>query len=220
MDRLLKDKIVETLSTEFKSADLAHLLNCLDESMAGAEKIAKDFCSAKEIKKPFLGQAEHFGIQQAVKTAADHSGFGFDLRETNPSGAYYALISSNSFVIAVRKASSPSSWEKTSHIKELATYNLIYEDSHEDLFKSSNQTSLNTMFMILNVYILPDRTVSANLLVPSADLKRVHFTIPLTQVIEASSKPINQKTVEPVVKLKKQLSELDNPEIVQRKFGS
>lgn len=220
MKKLLKDKIIETLSTEFKSTDLAHLVNCLDENMASVEKVAIDLYPTKEIQKPFLGQAEHFGIQQAVQTAADHSGFSFELRETNPSGAYYPLISSDSFMIAVRKASAPSTWEKTSYIKDLASLNLIHEDNQSDIFKQSLHNSLNTMFMILSIFVLPDRTIDATLLIPSSDLKRVHFAIPLNQVIEASSMPATNKTVEPVVVLKKQLSELDSPDIAQQKFGS
>ncbi|WP_180102175.1 hypothetical protein [Acinetobacter sp. YH12126] len=220
MDKLLKDKIIDTLSTEFNSSDLAHLLNCLDESITGATKFAVELCPTREIQKPFLGQAEHFCIQQAVKTAADHSGFDFELRETNPQGAHYPVISSNSFVIAVKKASTPASWSKTNYIKELSTLNLIHEDSHSDLFKSSNSNSLNTMFMILNVYVLPDQRVDATLLIPSSDLKKVHFAIPLNNVIEASASVTKNKVVIPVVKLKKQLSELDSPNIVQQKFGS
>lgn len=220
MDKLLKDKIIDTLSTEFNSSDLAHLLNCLDESIAGATKFAVELCPTREIQKPFLGQAEHFCIQQAVKTAADHSGFDFELRETNPQGAHYPIISSNSFVIAVKKASAPASWSKTNYIKELSTLNLIHEDGHNDLFKSSNSNSLNTMFMLLNVYVLPDQRVDATLLIPSSDLKKVHFAIPLNNVIEASASVTKNKVVIPVVKLKKQLSELDSPNIVQQKFGS
>lgn len=220
MEKILKDKIIETLSTEFKSSDLAYLINCLDESMEGANKVATDLFPTQEIQKPFLGYAEHFGIQQAVKTAADHSGFNFQLRETNPSGAYYPLISSDSFVIAVRKASSPTLWEKTNYIRELASLNLIHEDNHEDMFKYTLKNNLNTMFMILSIYILPDSTVDATLLIPSSDLKRVHFAIPLSKVIEASTAPASNKTVEPVVVLKKQLSALDSPDIVQQKFGS
>ncbi|HCA5183831.1 TPA: hypothetical protein MW242_003477 [Acinetobacter baumannii] len=220
MEKLLKDEIIKTLSAEFKSEDLAHLLNCLDESMVGASKIAAEFCPTKEIQKPFLGQAEHFGIQQAVKTAADHSGFEFELRETNPCGAFYPIISSSSFVIAVRKATSPSIWEKTNHIKELASYNLIFEDGHDDLFQYMNRNRLNSMFMILSIFVLPDSRTNATLLIPSSDLKKVHFAIPLSQVIEASSQPQDQKSVVPVVKLKKQLSELDNQDSSQLKFGS
>lgn len=220
MQKSLRDKIVETLSTEFKSSDLAYLLNCLDENMESANKIAADLFPTKEIKKPFLGQAEHFGIQQAVKTAADHSGFNFQLKETNPSGAYYPLISSDSFVIAVRKASSPTLWEKTNYIKELASLNLIHEDHQEDLFQLSVQNTLNTMFMILSIYVLPDSRVDATLLIPSSDLKKVHFAIPLNKVIEASSAPTKNNAVEPVVVLKKQLSALDNPNTAQQKFGS
>ncbi|NGP41064.1 hypothetical protein [Acinetobacter lwoffii] len=220
MEKLLKDKIIETLSTEFKASDLAHLINCLDENMESATKVATDLFPTKEIQKPFLGQAEHFCIQQAVKTAADHSGFDFQLKETSPSGAYYPLISSSSFVIAVRKASSPALWEKTNYIKDLATLNLIYEDNHDDMFKHSLQNNLNVMFMILSIYLLPDRSVDATLLIPSSDLKRVHFAIPLSKVIEASTAPTSNKVIEPVVVLKKQLSELDSPEIAQQKFGS
>ena len=220
MEKSLKDKIIETLSTEFKSSDLAHLINCLDENMESATRVAIDLFPTKEIQKPFLGQAEHFCIQQSAKTAADHSGFDFQLRETNPSGAYYPLISSNSFVIAVRKASSPALWEKTNYIKELATLNLIHEDNHEDMFKLSLQNSLNAMFMILSIYVLPDRSVDATLLIPSSDLKKVHFAIPLNKVIEASTAPTSNKAVEPVVILKKQLSALDSPDIAQQKFGS
>lgn len=220
MEKLLKDKIIETLSTEFKSSDLAHLISCLDEGIAGATKFALDLCPTKEIQKPFLGQAEHFCIQQAVKTAADHSGFDFELRETNPQGAHYPIISSDSFVIAVKKASTPASWAKTNYIKELSTLNLIHEESHSDLFKRSYPNNLNTMFMILNIYVLSDQRVDATLLIPSSDLKRVHFAIPLDKVIEASASVTKNKVVEPVVKLKKQLSELDSPNIVQQKFGS
>lgn len=220
MEKLLKDKIIETLSTEFKASDLAHLINCLDENMESATKVATDLFPTKEIQKPFLGQAEHFCIQQAVKTAADHSGFDFQLKETSPSGAYYPLISSSSFVIAVRKASSPALWEKTNYIKDLAALNLIYEDNHDDMFKHSLQNNLNVMFMILSIYLLPDRSVDATLLIPSSDLKRVHFAIPLSKVIEASTAPTSNKVIEPVVVLKKQLSELDSPEIAQQKFGS
>jgi len=220
MEKLLKEKIIETLSTEFKSSDLAHLVSCLDESIAGATKFAVDLCPTKEIQKPFLGQAEHFCIQQAVKTAADHSGFDFELRETNPQGAHYPIISSNSFMIAVKKASTPASWAKTNYIRELSTLNLIHEESHSDLFKQSYPNNLNTMFMILSVYVSSDQHVDATLLIPSSDLKRVHFAIPLDKVIEASASLTKNKVVEPVVKLKKQLSELDSPNIVQQKFGS
>lgn len=220
MDKILRDKIIDTLSTEFKSSDLAHLINCLDENISSATDVAIDLFPTKEIQKPFLGQAEHFSIQQAVKTAADHSGFNFELRETNPSGAYYPLISSDSFIIAVRKASSPSLWEKTNYIKELASLNLIHEDTHDDMFRISLKNSLNTMFMILSVYVLPDRSVDATLLIPSSDLKKVHFAIPLSKVIDASSAPVDGKAVEPVVVLKKQLSALDTPDIAQQKFGS
>lgn len=220
MEKLLKDKIIETLSTEFKSTDLAYLVNCLDENMVSAGQFANDQFPTKEIQKPFLGQAEHFCVQQAVQTAANYSGFSFELRETNPSGAYYPLISSESFVIAVKKASSPALWEKTAYIKELAALNLIHEEIQNDFFKQGFKNSLNTMFMILSIYVLPDRSVDATLLIPSSDLKKVHFAIPLNQVIEASSMPVTGKTVEPVVVLKKQLSELNNPDIAQQKFGS
>lgn len=217
MEKLLKDKIIETLATEFKSTDLAHLINCLDESISCATKFATELCPTKEIQKPFLGQTEHFCIQQAVKTAADHSGFNFELRETNPAGAHYPVISSNSFIIAVKKASTPKTWGKINYIKELSTLNLIYEEN--DLFNSSSN-SLNAMFMILSVYVLPDQSIDATLLIPSSDLRKVHFAIPLNKVIEASSTPVKNEVVEPVVVLKKQLSELDSPNIVQQKFGT
>ncbi|MDI1222955.1 hypothetical protein [Acinetobacter sp.] len=220
MKKLLKDKIIETLSTEFKASDLAYLVSCLDESITGATKFAVELCPTVEIQKPLLGQAEHFCIQQAVKTAADHSGFDFELRETNPQGAHYPIISSDSFVIAVKKASNPASWAKTNYIKELSALNLIHEEGPSDLFKRSYPNNLNTMFMILNIYVLPDQRVDATLLIPSSDLKRVHFAIPLDKVIEASASVTKNKVVEPVVTLKKQLSELDSPNIVQQKFGS
>jgi hypothetical protein len=88
------------------------------------------------------------------------------------------------------------------------------------MFKHSLQNNLNVMFMILSIYLLPDRSVDATLLIPSSDLKRVHFAIPLSKVIEASTAPTSNKVIEPVVVLKKQLSELDSPEIAQQKFGS
>jgi len=85
------------------------------------------------------------GFKEVAEVLGLSVGFDFELRETNPQGAHYPIISSDSFVIAVKKASNPASWAKTNYIKELSALNLIHEEGPSDLFKRSYPNNLNTM---------------------------------------------------------------------------
>lgn len=215
----IKKEVIAAISHEVPLEVLRDYFDNLNAKLHTTNRFVLQELSHSNIKRPALGQMEHFAIQQVTSDVFDNTDLAYNLIETNARGAFYPLIELSGIALLPRRSVKRDEWQKAKYMRELARNNQEERTDFKqiDLFTPTNTAILEnrsnniTDKILVIVDILFLEILYVKLIVPSSDLKHIHLTISLEDLISGIEDTLDDKNVEvnPVSRLKKSLSDLD-----------
>jgi len=210
-----RNSLVSRLAQELKPSFLLHcdeMLNALSFSTFDHHKVQYP---TPEINFMAQGQAEHFNAMQSIHTVALNENLTSLITPTTPAGSFFVKISTPEFELVCIRSESKN-WASAKHKKELALLNRSFDSTMLDLFEAAEISPSSERILIIACvsHIKPSIADTAKeaqmfFIVPNSDLTRNLITIGFEELLQAGIATVNTDELEPIVSLKKRLSDTD-----------
>lgn len=217
-NRLTKE-VIAAIGHEVPLDVLRDYFDNLTAKLHSANRYVLQELSHSNIKRPALGQLEHFSIQQVTSDVFDKTNLEYNLKETNAKGAFYSLIELPGIALLPRRSSKRDEWKRAKYMRELAQNNQkeksdlkqlsLFTPTTTEVLENYSNNLTDKILVILDIFFM--ETLYVKLIVPSSNLNHIHLTIPLEDLISEMEATSDDKEVEinPVSRLKKSLYDLD-----------
>ncbi|MGP4864675.1 hypothetical protein ACTXGK_10830 [Psychrobacter sp. T6-5] len=215
----VKEQLLKAIHHEIPIEIILDYHDTLYAKLDAVSRYVLQELSHPNIKGPATGQNEHFAIQQATCDVFDNTTIKYNLVETEAKGAFFPLIELEGIALLPKRSVTRQEWRKAKYMRDLAKQNQN-ENLHfkqDDLFTpnttmtTDNYSNYITSKILVIVDICFLDTLYIKFIVPSSDLKDIHLTVSLEDVISDIETVSDTKDTEPnpTSKLKKSLLELD-----------
>ena len=215
----VKKQLIKSIHHEMPIEMILDYHDTLYAKLDAVSRYVLQELSHPNIKGPAAGQNEHFAIQQATCDVFDNTNIKYNLVETEAKGAFFPLIELEGIALLPRRSVTRQEWNKAKYMRELAKQNQNenLNFKQDDLFTPTTTATTdnysnyitNKILVIVDICFLDK--VYIKFVVPSSDLKDIHLTVSLEDVISDIETVSDTKDAEvnPTSNLKKSLLELD-----------
>ena len=215
----IKKQLIKSIHHEMSTEIILDYHDTLYAKLDAVSRYVLQELSHPNIKGPATGQNEHFAIQQATCDVFDNTSIKYNLVETEAKGAFFPLIELEGIALLPRRSVTRQEWSKAKYMRELAkqnqSENLNYKQ--DDLFTpvATASTDDYSNYLTYKILVIVDicflDKMYIKFIVPSSDLKHIHLTVSLEDIISDIETLSDTKDTDlnPTSKLKKSLLELD-----------
>lgn len=214
MQEIIKETLVEALAHEIPQVLHDELYTNLMTDLHRESRNHNDNYNNTHIRQSALAQAQYHAILQAFDNVFKNQDF-YQFCQTTPKGGYFSQITLNNLILIPRRSVAKEEWRKANYLKSLARNNQCL-NHQADLFPE--YLPQNQKILVIVDVLYENNKPVIHYLVPNSRLDGILAQVHYLQVLEQFEKPINttQQSINPVVKLKKTLEEVEKIAINQR----
>lgn len=209
MQSNLKHTLTQALATEISQETLNNLYEQLLANLHSLVRFYEEHHQNKQIRQSALSNATHFSIQDAVDRVFKNTNYNYNLKPTEPKGAFYPAIELENFIIIPKRSVHPNEWQRANYLKVLAQANKQVSPQPLDLFTQEQSVEKEKPLVIMDI-CYPDNILQISYLVPNSKLDYIVTSVHHDDIVKEFEKPMDtSQKVKPIAKLKKALKKLE-----------